>query len=310
MMSKLQTDSLFSNSSLVQLESKNHLVIYLEENDSLFFPGSYKTVTERSVLLEQAEMLAEAEGIFPDSHPISLNLLQDISGNRGQVVQTMIFYIIIDCIRILLLFLTGRWFVRRSLRPLEETYEKQQDFVTTASHELRSLLAVIQTTADVIAGALRESTRLLKVIRKECQMGSSLVKNLLLLAAADRNSLAVKKAHFEIDEMLLEPLEMYEPLCLSRGGDLLLELPDELISVVMANPELCRQIFTVLLDNAVAYGMWDVLAGEAGDTAMYEKAQYEQANVISEWECENVESCGNPCCNKEGGQQTADCSAG
>lgn len=290
LMSKLQTDSLFSDSYLAQLEHKNHLSIYIEENNSpFFFQGSYQTRTERGKLFERAENLAAREGIFPNSHPISSNLLQsslleikgdegdmylgnililqtaggykklillqDISGNRGQIIRTFIFYVGIDCIGILLLFLTGRWFVRRSLKPLEETYEKQQDFVAAASHELRSPLAVIQSTADAIADAPEVQGRLLEVIRRECRRGSSLVKNLLLLAAADQKQWAVKKRYFEMDEMLLNLLEVYEPLCVSKNGKLLLELPDVGMPKVYADPELCRQIFTILLDNAVAYGL-------------------------------------------------------
>ena len=290
LMSRLQTDSVFSDSYLAQLEQKHQLAIYIEENDSpFFFPGSYVTRTEREKLFERAEDLAAKEGIFPHSHPISSNLLQsslleirgeardiylgnvlviqtaggykklillqDISGNRALVMRTLLFYILIGCIGILLLFLTGRWFVLRSLKPLEETYQKQQDFVAAASHELRSPLAVIRSTADAVADAPKEQEKLLEVIRKECQRGSSLVKNLLLLATADQKQWAVRKEYFEIDEMLLNLLEVYEPLCVSRNGKLLLELPEEPIPKVLADPELCRQIFTILLDNAVAYGL-------------------------------------------------------
>lgn len=309
LMSRLQTDSVFSDSYLAQLEQKHQLAIYIEENDSpFFFPGSYVTRTEREKLFERAEDLAAKEGIFPHSHPISSNLLQsslleirgdardiylgnvlviqtaggykklillqDISGNRGLVVRTLLFYILIGCIGILLLFLTGRWFVRRSLKPLEETYQKQQDFVAAASHELRSPLAVIRSTADAIADAPEEQDRLLKVIRKECQRGSSLVKNLLLLAAADQKQWAVRKEYFEIDEMLLNLLEVYEPLCVSRNGKLLLELPEEPIPKVLADPELCRQIFTILLDNAVAYG----LGGDSGRIVL--RAEYRSPSVM------------------------------
>ncbi len=308
LMSGLQTNSLFSDSYLAQLETKNHLAIYIEENDSpLFFPGSYKTRTERSRLFERAEHLAGAEGIYPNSHPISSNLLQssllrisgdeqdiylgniliirtsvgykklillqDISGNRAQMMGTLIFYFFIDSIGILLLFLTGRWFVRRSLKPLEETYEKQQDFVAAASHELRSPLAVIRTAADAIADAPEEEPRLLEVIKKECLRGSSLVKNLLLLASADQKNWAVKMKSFEIDEMLLHLLEVYEPLCLSRGGHILLELPDDPLPAVTADPDLCRQLFTILLDNAVAYGL-----EQAGRIVL--RAEYSRPFVI------------------------------
>ena len=288
--SRLQTDSLFSDSYLAQMENKNRLLIYIEENNApLFFPGSYTPRTEREELFSRAENMAGAEGIFQDSHPISSNLLQssilkvkgdsgdiyfgnivivhtgggykklillqDITENRLRVIQASLFYLVIDIAGILLLFLTGRRFVRRSLKPLEETYVKQQDFVAAASHELRSPLAVIQTAADAAAAAPGEAGRLLNVIKKECLRGSSLVKNLLLLVSADQNNWAVKKTFFELDEMLLSLLEVYEPLFISKGGQLLLSLPGTPLSPVSADPELCRQIFTILLDNAAAYGL-------------------------------------------------------
>ncbi len=290
LMSQLETNSLFSDSYLSQMEHKNQLLIYIEENHSpFFFPGSYTPHTERDKLFERAENMAELEGIFPDSDPISSNLLQssilqiagdhgdsylgnililhtsagykklillqDVTGNRIQLLKTIVFYILIDFAGILLLFLAGRWFVRRSLKPLEETYEKQQDFVAAASHELRSPLTGIQAAADAALAAPLETKRLLSVIKKECQRGSSLIKNLLLLASADQNSWAVNKKHFELDEMLLNLMEVYEPLCLSKDGQILLVLPEEPIPPVMADPELCRQIFTILLDNAVVYGL-------------------------------------------------------
>lgn len=165
------------------------------------------------------------------------------------------FYLFIDLLGILLLFLSGRWFVRRSLRPLEETYQRQQDFVAAASHELRSPIAVIQMTADAISSQSAEDTRLLSVIKSECRRGSTLIKNLLLLASAEQKEWAVRKRKFEIDELLLDLLELYEPLCHSKSGTLQLRLPEEPLPQVSADPELCRQILTILLDNAIAYSL-------------------------------------------------------
>ena len=108
---------------------------------------------------------------------------------------------------------------------------------------------------------------------KECLRGSSLVKNLLLLASADQKNWAVKMKSFEIDEMLLHLLEVYEPLCLSRGGHILLELPDDPLPAVTADPDLCRQLFTILLDNAVAYGL-----EQAGRIVL--RAEYSRPFVI------------------------------
>lgn len=289
---KLQTDSTFSDSYLAQLETKHSLIIYIEENGTpFFFPGTLKPRTERQKLLLKAQEMASAEGIFPNSHPISSNLLQsslleikgehrdsylgcvlivnapsgykkliliqDITGNRMRLIRTAILYLLIDILGIVLLFLTGRRFVSRSLEPLEEMYMKQRDFAAAASHELRSPLAVIRTAADAAASAPERPGKYLTIIKDECQRGDALIKNLLLLASVQQESWGVNRKYFELDEMLLHLMELYEPLCSAKDASLLLALPEETLPPVYADPELCLQIFTVLLDNAIAYGLND-----------------------------------------------------
>ena len=295
--SRLQSENRFADSFLAQIEKKYQLLIYIEENDTpFFFSGAYQPSTDREVLFARVEKEAEKEGIYPSSHPVSstllqssifeisgdgtdaylgnvvllhtnsgtekLILLQDITGNRRKFVKNACFYLFIDLCGILLLFFTGRWFVRRSLKPLEETYEKQQDFVAAASHELRSPLSVIQTSADAAGRCLKEAAsltsadvpekylketvsdneysgeykhemqKLLDTIKSECRRGSSLIKNLLLLVSAEQHNWAVKKQTFEIDSLLLGLLELYEPLCFSKNGILLLELPEKPLPVI------------------------------------------------------------------------------
>lgn len=287
---QLQVNSCFEDSFLAQMEQKNQLIIYIEENGApFFFPGVYKTRTKREILLKIAAKAAQKESIYVDSHPISSDLLQssvfqipgdkkdsylgnvlilrtvsgykkmilllDVTDAHKKILETGCVYLMIDMFGILLLFLSGRRFVRRSLKPLEETYQKQQNFVAAASHELRSPLAVIQTTADAITARPEECDRCLSVIKSECRRGSALIRNLLLLVSAEKKEWAVKKRNFEMDELLLNLLELYESLCLSKDGKLLLELPDNPLPPVLADPDLCRQILTILLDNAVSYAL-------------------------------------------------------
>lgn len=299
--SRLQSENRFADSLLAQMEEKYRLLIYIEENDTpFFFSGAYQSSTSREVLFSRAGKEAEKEGIYPYSHPVSSNLLQssifevtgdkkdaylgsvvifrtsggckklvllqDISKNCQKIIQNACFYTFIDLLGILLLFFTGRWFVRSSLKPLEETYEKQQDFVAAASHELRSPLSVIQTSTEAVRCRLEEAypkegisdeLKLLGTIKAECHRGSSLIKNLLLLVSAEQHHWAVKKQTFEIDNLLLGLLELYEPLCISKNGFLLLELPEEPLPPVYADPDLVRQILTILLDNAISYALPD-----------------------------------------------------
>ena len=288
--SKLQTESTFTDSYLAQLETMHSLIIYIEENDApFFFPGAYVPHTNRQQLVEKAKDRAAAEGIYPNSHPISSNLLQsslfriagthydsylgsiliiqtvsgykkliliqDITGSKMKLIRNGFLYLLIDILGIFLLFLTGKSFVARSLKPLEEMYLKQQDFTASASHELRSPLAVIRTAADAASHTSGSQEKYLNIIKDECQRGNALVKNLLLLSSAQQENWNVNMRYFELDEMLLHLMELYEPLCNAKGGTLLLTLPEETLPPVYADSELCLQIFTILLDNAIAYGL-------------------------------------------------------
>lgn len=290
--SKLQTESTFSDSELAQLEAKHNLLIYIEENDTpFFFPGIYEPRTDRQKLFKMAKNMAAAEGIYPNSRPISsgllqssvlkitgthhdsylgcvliiqtsagykkLILIQDITGSKMRFIRNGLFYVFIDILGIFLLFLTGKSFVSRSLKPLEEMYMKQQDFAASASHELRSPLAVIQAAADAAAHTPREQKKFLNIIRDECQRGNALVKNLLLLSSTQQENWSIVRQRFELDEMLFHLMELYEPLCNAKNGTILLALPEEPLPPVYADSELCLQIFTILLDNAIAYGLPD-----------------------------------------------------
>lgn len=288
--SKLQTDSQFTDAYLAEMELRNSLLIYIEENGHpLFFPGAWEPDGGRDALLDRAAAEAKKEGIYEGSQPISSDLLKssvfrikgahydtwlgnvliirtdsgykkmillsDETQNRRSILKTGLLYFLMDLSGIFLLYLSGRRFVLRSTQPLEETYEKQRDFVSAASHELRSPLAVIQANASAIQDAPWESPRLLAVIQSECDRGSALIKNLLLLATADSKSLSLHKQNLEIDDLLLHLLELYEPVFLAKNARLLLELPEETLPYVQGDPQLCLQIFTILLDNAAAYGL-------------------------------------------------------
>ncbi|HIY29400.1 MAG TPA: hybrid sensor histidine kinase/response regulator [Candidatus Mediterraneibacter avicola] len=160
-------------------------------------------------------------------------------------------------------------------------------FVAAASHELRSPLAVIRTSAAALLDSPEHSPRLADTIISECRRGGRLIKSLLLMASADDQTLDIKQTRFELDELLLNLLELYEPLCRSRGANLLLELPGEPLPSVCADQDMCWQILIILLYNAIAHGLPGDHSGTDKETAprtrdrekIVIKAEYDQKHV-------------------------------
>ena len=81
----------------------------------------------------------------------------------------------------LLLSLLAWLLIRRMVRPVEEAFVRQKQFVSDASHELKTPLAVISANAEVLEQEIGEN-EYLGSIRSEVRRTDSLVRNLLTLA--------------------------------------------------------------------------------------------------------------------------------
>lgn len=285
----LEGTTSFSDNYLAKLENDGHLIIHIEDNQRpIFFSGSWEPLTERETLINLANEKALAENIDTTNPPFSrslhkssvfslkgrhgdsyqgtvlvistengfrsLTLLADTTRQHRVFLFQCILFCLLELTGILALFFVSRHVVQKAVRPIEEYHQRQTDFVAAASHELRSPLAVIQTSASAVSAAPEQAPRMVQIIQKECIRSASLIKNLLLLASADAGSLTSEMQSVEIDTLLLQLFENYQPLCKSRNIHLQLVLPDEFLPEVYGNAQWIYQILSILLDNAIAYG--------------------------------------------------------
>ena len=123
------------------------------------------------------------------------------------------------------LFLSlGAWLlIRRMVKPVEEAFRKQQQFVWDASHELKTPLAVISANADVLEGEIGEN-EYLGYIRSEVQRTDSLVKNLLTLARMDRGTVNREMEDLNLSEAVLGVLLPFESTVFEAGKSLETEI--------------------------------------------------------------------------------------
>lgn len=140
------------------------------------------------------------------------------------------------------------------LHPLAENRKRQMQFVASASHELRSPLTVILTnTAAVKNGALPNDAQFLETVESEGQRMARLITDMLQLANADSQSWSIRPAAAELDTLLLQVWEAYEPqaAALRLGWDI--QLPDDAVAPCICDAERIRQLLGILIDNAFSY---------------------------------------------------------
>ena len=137
---------------------------------------------------------------------------------------------------------------------LESTFERITGFTADASHELRTPIAVIRTTAELARGKPRsqqEYEQALDGILAESERTSSLIEDLLLLARADAAA----------DEIVYEPVDLAEAVrdacaearVLAEAAKLDLSLETSAEAVVAGDSHALHRLLLALLDNAIKY---------------------------------------------------------
>ena len=146
------------------------------------------------------------------------------------------------------------FFTKKMIRPLEKSRKEQTAFIAAASHELRSPLAVIRSGLSAIPRATPERAGVfVDMSLKECDRMARLIQDMLSLSNADNHTWRLEAAPCELDTLLLETYEKYEPLTKEKGLRLTVYLPDAPLDPLSLDTGKISQVLAVLLDNAISY---------------------------------------------------------
>lgn len=173
-----------------------------------------------------------------------------------EMLNTLFLILIIGCsIGSLCAIGIGFFLAGKALIPIQNSWEKQQQFVSDASHELRTPLAVIQSKTDVLfqspSATIEEKAVDISTISKECRRLSKLVSNLLLLARSDSNQIEMDKKTFELDKLLEEIINPYKEIASYQEKAMILKVERDI--TFMGDRERIHQMMVILLDNAMKY---------------------------------------------------------
>lgn len=145
------------------------------------------------------------------------------------------------------------WFVAgRAIVPVQESMERQEQFVAAASHELRSPLTAIRTGLSLLQ-VVPESGRHLMLMCREAERMSRLIDELLILAGGGSLRRNFRPEPIEPDTLLIDFADTMLPQARSRGVHLELELPEDAVPAIRADADRVLQMLTILTDNALRY---------------------------------------------------------
>ena len=139
---------------------------------------------------------------------------------------------------------------RRALRPVAKSLEKQKSFITNASHEIKTPLAIISANTEVIeltqgASEWTDSTK------KQVQRLGDLVRDMLLLSRMEEDRVKRVFVDFSLSDAVAETIRTFQPLAQARGLEMRVSLQDGL--TLRGEEAGIRQLVSILMDNAIRY---------------------------------------------------------
>lgn len=139
---------------------------------------------------------------------------------------------------------------------LQKSFEQQRQFMTDASHELRTPLSIALTATQVNLAtkpkSQEEVTDVLEVIQSQLLRLRRVVEDMFTLAQAENEIYQPKITSFYLDEILAETVRAARVLSEAKKIQIYLNIQESDL-IYTGDEGLLRQLFLILLDNAVKY---------------------------------------------------------
>ena len=164
-------------------------------------------------------------------------------------LKTMLRYVfLVGGLAILAMFFIASILAGFIISPLEENDRQQKRFISDASHELKTPIAVIATNAEMLSRELGHN-EWLSNIQYETERMDRLVKQLLDLSHAE--SAIVPMESLDFSRLVTGETLAFESLAFDKGKTFIIEIEAGII--LMGNPSQLTQLVSILLDNAIRH---------------------------------------------------------
>lgn len=178
----------------------------------------------------------------------------DISIAKSNFISMLVTAILVAILSILAFLILTILLANWALRPVAQSWQQQKQFLTDASHELKTPLTVILANTDLALTKKQDESKLkqsLQSIQSEALRMKKLVEDLLFLAKNDTQKENVLNSICNISDIALSCVLSFETIAFEKG--IILESDIQENQLALGNENQFKQLISIFLDNATKY---------------------------------------------------------
>lgn len=160
--------------------------------------------------------------------------------------------ILVSCFGLFLVFILVVFFSNLVFRPVWESYKKQKQFITDASHELKTPLTIIDANTEVLE-MMQGENEWTESIRNQVKRLSLLTNQMTMLARMEEEQKKPEMEEVDFSFILEETIQPFYTLAERSGKRFVFSAESGLM--LKGNRELLKHLVMILADNSVKYSV-------------------------------------------------------
>lgn len=161
------------------------------------------------------------------------------------LVSILVFLLMEGVVFLLTMILT-----RRAMRPMQETFERQRQFISDAGHELKTPLTIISANVDILHDEIGEN-KWLSYIQSQAERMRVLVGEMMNLTKLEMGDKEKDFVDFSLSEAVSSAALPFEGQAFEQEKQLELEIQEDIS--YHGNPDQIKQLVGIFMDNALKY---------------------------------------------------------
>lgn len=192
------------------------------------------------------------------------------------------YTLIFGGLAILALYFLAAYLAKKIVKPLEESYEKQKQFISDAGHELKTPVSVVNANAEILSREIGENQWLSNIQYENERMGK-LIAQLLELARTENVTPQMEK--IDLSHLVRGEVLPFESVAFEQGLILNTTISEGIY--LEGDSVQLKQLVSILVDNAIRHGA----GGKEIQVSLLEERNIVKLSVINEGEAIPQEQC-------------------